>query len=125
MLSFLHVFSLNIFKQVSQLGVRLLQGDEQVQHIPLDLGSPVSFASSADPYVVILTEDGQIMLLTLREGRGETKLHVTRPQISLVRLNLRKKNFNFLKPTFLRGMFIYFFFSLLLETTSYSSLSVS
>lgn len=69
--------------QVSQLGVRLLQGDEQVQHIPLDLGSPVTFASSADPYVVIVTEDGQVMLLTLREGRGETKLHVTRPQISL------------------------------------------
>ncbi|KAK3924905.1 Cleavage and polyadenylation specificity factor subunit 1 [Frankliniella fusca] len=69
--------------QVSQLGVRLLQGDEQLQHIPLDLGSPVTFASSADPYVVILTEDGQVMLLTLREGRGETKLHVTRPPIPL------------------------------------------
>lgn len=69
--------------QVSQLGVRLLQGDEQIQHIPLDLGSPVTFASSADPYVVILTEDGRMMLLTLREGRGETKLHVTRPELSL------------------------------------------
>lgn len=74
----------NYVLQVSQLGVRLLQGDEQIQHIPLDLGSPVTFASSADPYVVILTEDGQMMLLTLREGRGETKLHVSRPQLSLV-----------------------------------------
>ncbi|CAH0380574.1 unnamed protein product [Bemisia tabaci] len=66
--------------QVSPNGVRLLQGAEQVQHIPLDLGSPLIQVSLADPYVIILTEDRQILLLTLRESRlGTWKLVVTRP----------------------------------------------
>lgn len=70
--------------QVSQMGVRLLQGLDQVQHIPLDLGSPIVHASSADPHVVILSEDGQVILLTLRESRGQGRLSVTRPTLSLV-----------------------------------------
>lgn len=70
--------------QVSQMGVRLLQGVEQVQHIPLDLGSPIVHASSADPHVVILSEDGQVILLTLRESRGQGRLSVTRPTLSVV-----------------------------------------
>ncbi|XP_046387222.1 cleavage and polyadenylation specificity factor subunit 1 isoform X1 [Ischnura elegans] len=72
--------------QVSQMGVRLLQGVEQVQHMPLDVGSPVIHASSADPHVAILGRDGQVILLTLREARptigGQqqpAKLTVTRP----------------------------------------------
>ncbi|PSN32102.1 Cleavage and polyadenylation specificity factor subunit 1 [Blattella germanica] len=69
--------------QVSQMGVRLLQGVDQVQHIPLDLGSPIVHASSADPHVVILSEDGQVILLTLRESRGQGRLSVTRPSLSL------------------------------------------
>ncbi|XP_067007220.1 cleavage and polyadenylation specificity factor subunit 1 isoform X2 [Anabrus simplex] len=69
--------------QVSQMGVRLLQGLEQIQHIPLDLGSPIVHASSADPHVVILSEDGQVILLTLRESRGQGRLSVMRPSISL------------------------------------------
>ncbi|XP_063236950.1 cleavage and polyadenylation specificity factor subunit 1 [Bacillus rossius redtenbacheri] len=69
--------------QVSQLGVRLLQGVEQVQHIPLDLGSPVVHASCADPHMVIHTEDGQVLLLTLREARGQGRLAVSRPSVPL------------------------------------------
>lgn len=65
--------------QVSQMGVRLLLGTEQIQHIPLDQGSRLIQASTADPYVVLLTEDGRIILLTLREARGQGKLHATRP----------------------------------------------
>lgn len=62
------------------MGVRLLQGSEQVQHIPLDLGSPLIQASSADPHVIILTEDGQLILLTLREiKQGVSRLTVQRP----------------------------------------------
>ena len=68
--------------QVSQMGVRLLQGVDQIQHIPLDLGSPIVHASSADPHVVILSEDGQVILLTLRELRGQGRLSVTRPTFS-------------------------------------------
>ncbi|XP_043489722.1 cleavage and polyadenylation specificity factor subunit 1 isoform X1 [Polistes fuscatus] len=73
--------------QVTQMGIRLLQGIEQIQHMPLDLGCPIVHASCADPYVTILSEDGQVMLLTLREGRGSARLHAQaanllfRPQI--------------------------------------------
>ncbi|CAL7948360.1 unnamed protein product [Xylocopa violacea] len=73
--------------QVTQMGVRLLQGIEQIQHMPIDLGCPIVHASCADPYVTLLSEDGQVMLLTLREGRGTARLHAQtanllfRPQI--------------------------------------------
>ncbi|XP_012228183.1 cleavage and polyadenylation specificity factor subunit 1 isoform X1 [Linepithema humile] len=73
--------------QVTQMGVRLLQGIEQVQHMPIDLGCPIVHASCADPYVALLSEDGQVMLLTLREIRGTARLHAQtanllfRPQI--------------------------------------------
>nr|CAD7266443.1 unnamed protein product [Timema shepardi] len=73
---------------VSPMGVRLLQGLEQLQHIPLDLGSAIVHASSADPHVVILSEDGQVILLTLRETRGQSRLTVTRPALSLVQLTV-------------------------------------
>ncbi|XP_015609072.1 cleavage and polyadenylation specificity factor subunit 1 [Cephus cinctus] len=73
--------------QVTQMGVRLMQGIDQIQHIPIDLGCPIIHASCADPYVTILTEDGQVMLLTFREIRGSAKLYIQpanllfRPQI--------------------------------------------
>ncbi|KAK6623006.1 hypothetical protein RUM43_008858 [Polyplax serrata] len=67
--------------QVSKSGVRLLRGLEQIQHIPLDMGSLVVHASSADPYVALLTEDGQVILLTLRESRGQGRLSVFKPTI--------------------------------------------
>ncbi|KAL0274118.1 UNVERIFIED_CONTAM: hypothetical protein PYX00_006618 [Menopon gallinae] len=67
--------------QVSRLGVRLLRGLEQIQHIPLDVGSPIVHASCADPYVALLTEDGQIVLLTLRESRTGGRLSVSKPSI--------------------------------------------
>lgn len=43
--------------------------------MPIDLGCPIVHASCADPYVTLLSEDGQVMLLTLREGRGTARLH--------------------------------------------------
>ena len=42
--------------QVFQNGVRLLTGSEQLQQLPIDFGSPVVQASSADPYIVIVTQ---------------------------------------------------------------------
>ncbi|RZF44304.1 hypothetical protein LSTR_LSTR006854 [Laodelphax striatellus] len=65
--------------QVSHMGVRLLQGLEQIQHIPVDLGSRLVHASAADPYVLVLTEDGQLIMLTFKETRGVGRLTVTRP----------------------------------------------
>ncbi|XP_058806106.1 cleavage and polyadenylation specificity factor subunit 1 isoform X2 [Phymastichus coffea] len=76
--------------QVTQAGVRLLQGLQQVQHMPMDLGCPIVHASCADPYVTLLSEDGQVILLTLREGRSSARLHAQavnllfRPQIEAV-----------------------------------------
>lgn len=64
--------------------MRLLRGLEQIQHIPLDIGSPIVHASSADPYVALLSEDGQVILLTLRESRGQGRLSVFKPNISAV-----------------------------------------
>ncbi|KAK0170083.1 hypothetical protein PV328_010688 [Microctonus aethiopoides] len=73
--------------QVTQMSVRLMHGTEQIQHMPIDLGCPIVQASCADPYVVLLAEDGQVILLTLREGRGTPRLNAEqanllfRPQI--------------------------------------------
>lgn len=70
------------------MGVRLLQGPDQIQHIPLDLGSPLVHASAADPYVMVLSGDGQVIMLTLRDQpKGLGKLSVSRPSgISLVKI---------------------------------------
>ncbi|KAG8038870.1 hypothetical protein G9C98_003177 [Cotesia typhae] len=76
--------------QVNPMGVRLMQGTNQIQHMPLDLGCPIIYASCADPYVVLLAEDGQVILLTLREVRGLPRLHADpanllfRPQIDTI-----------------------------------------
>lgn len=56
------------------MGVRLLQGPEQIQHMPLDLGSPLVHATAIDPYVFLLTEDGQVVGLTLRETKTSARL---------------------------------------------------
>lgn len=43
--------------------------------MPIDLGCPIVHASCADPYVTLLSEDGQVMLSTLKEIRGTAKLY--------------------------------------------------
>ncbi|XP_078335129.1 cleavage and polyadenylation specificity factor subunit 1-like isoform X2 [Crassostrea virginica] len=70
--------------QVSDTSLRLLEGVRQIQHIPLDSGSPVVQCSVADPYIVLLTQEGQILMFTLRTesvGLG-VRLVVGRPSIS-------------------------------------------
>ncbi|CAH1269285.1 CPSF1 [Branchiostoma lanceolatum] len=52
--------------QVSPYGIRLLQGVKQLQHLPFDSKGPAFvLASVADPYALVMSEDGQILLLTL------------------------------------------------------------
>uniref|UniRef100_T1J479 Cleavage and polyadenylation specificity factor subunit 1 n=1 Tax=Strigamia maritima TaxID=126957 RepID=T1J479_STRMM len=68
--------------QVSPMGVRLLEGVNQIQHIPLDVGSPIVHASVADPYLMIMSDEGQLILLTLRQDDYSTRLTVTKPQMS-------------------------------------------
>lgn len=58
--------------------------------MPIDLGCALVQASCADPYVAMLAEDGQVVLLTLRETRGTARLHLQpanlmfRPQIETI-----------------------------------------
>lgn len=72
--------------QVTPTTVRLLQGVTQLQFVPLDLGSLIVYASSADPYISMLTADGQVITLMLRETRGSNaKLVISKSTLSNVR----------------------------------------
>ncbi|XP_071482088.1 cleavage and polyadenylation specificity factor subunit 1-like [Diadema antillarum] len=69
--------------QVMSGSVSLMEGVEQVQHIILDVGSPVVHCSLADPYLLMLTEMGALVLLTLKpdqQGTGH-RLQTTKPQL--------------------------------------------
>jgi len=55
--------------QVTEDGVRLLCGTEEVQRLNLDLTSDIKFATVADPYLCLLTEEGYVVLLTLEGER--------------------------------------------------------
>ncbi|XP_072375560.1 cleavage and polyadenylation specificity factor subunit 1 [Diabrotica undecimpunctata] len=68
--------------QVTTVAVRLLQGANQLQHVPMDLGSPIVHISSADPYISLMTSDGQVITLMLRETRGAAKLVVSKSTLS-------------------------------------------
>jgi len=52
--------------QVLKYSVRLLNGSELLQSVPLDFGSPIIHGSNCNPYAVLLTEDGQIIVLTIK-----------------------------------------------------------
>jgi len=71
--------------QVCARGVRLLDGIKQLQHIPLDVGSPISSCSVADPYVAVMSEDGQVIVLILKPDTHGTgaRLTVTKPTLPL------------------------------------------
>ena len=71
--------------QVCAHGVRLLDGVRQLQHIPLDVGSPISSCSVADPYVTVMTDDGQMVVLILKPDTHGTgaRLIVTKPSVPL------------------------------------------
>lgn len=71
--------------QVCPNGVRLLKGSKQVQHLPLELSGPIIKASCADPYLVIMSTEGQLVLLTL-----ETK--VGSPKLSVLKANLKSRS---------------------------------
>ena len=62
----------------------------QQQHIPLDLGAPITQCSLADPYVVLMSENGDVMLLTLKKTDHGERLNITKPQMSQVGSQLTK-----------------------------------
>ncbi|XP_077022611.1 cleavage and polyadenylation specificity factor subunit 1 isoform X2 [Tamandua tetradactyla] len=52
--------------QVSPLGIRLLEGVSQLHFIPVDLGSPIAHCAVADPYVVVMSAEGQVTTFLLK-----------------------------------------------------------
>jgi cleavage and polyadenylation specificity factor subunit 1 len=74
--------NLKYIVQVTTNAIRLLQGINQLQHIPLELGSPIVHVTSVDPYISLLTTDGQVITLMLRETRGVAKLVISKSTLS-------------------------------------------
>lgn len=72
--------------QVTKSSVILLNGSKEIQHLDVNANSPIIQASSSDPYILVLTEDGQMVLITLSCGRNNT------PQLKSLNINLNKKS---------------------------------
>ncbi|KAL7640863.1 UNVERIFIED_CONTAM: hypothetical protein RMT77_008000 [Armadillidium vulgare] len=71
--------------QVNSGGVRLLDGAVQIQHVVIDIGSPIVGASIADPFLITLTECGTVMVFTLITSRYAV------PKLSTKRIPNNKK----------------------------------
>uniref|UniRef100_A0A8C3XL80 Cleavage and polyadenylation specificity factor subunit 1 n=1 Tax=Chelydra serpentina TaxID=8475 RepID=A0A8C3XL80_CHESE len=70
--------------QVSPLGIRLLEGVNQLHFIPVDLGSPIVHCAVADPYVVIMSAEGQVTMFVLKSdtyGGRTHRLTLQKPQL--------------------------------------------
>lgn len=70
--------------QVSPMGIRLLEGVNQLHFIPVDLGSPIVHCSVADPFVVIMTAEGVVTMFVLKNDSYMGKSHrlaLQKPQI--------------------------------------------
>lgn len=70
--------------QVTSKSIRLIQGIKLVQNIPIDLGSPLSNVSIADPYICVRAANGQVVTLALRDTKDPTiqRLYMNRNKIS-------------------------------------------
>ncbi|KAM6289042.1 LOW QUALITY PROTEIN: cleavage and polyadenylation specificity factor subunit 1, partial [Aegotheles albertisi] len=70
--------------QVSPLGIRLLEGVNQIHFVPVDLGSPIVHCAVADPFVVILSAEGHVSAFVLKSdtygGRGH-RLSLQKPPL--------------------------------------------
>ena len=57
----------------------------QLYHIPLDAGlSSIVWCSLYDPYAVMMTTDGSLLLLEFSIEGSEPKVKISRPQINQV-----------------------------------------
>ncbi|XP_073233775.1 cleavage and polyadenylation specificity factor subunit 1-like [Porites lutea] len=69
--------------QVTPQGIRLLEGVTQLYHIPLDAGlSSIVWCSLCDPYAVMMTTDGSLILLEFTLEGSEPKVKISRPPIN-------------------------------------------
>ncbi|KAM9689606.1 cleavage and polyadenylation specificity factor subunit 1 isoform 3-T3 [Dama dama] len=70
--------------QVSPLGIRLLEGVNQLHFIPVDLGSPIVQCAVADPYVVIMSAEGHVTMFLLKSdsyGGRHHRLALHKPSL--------------------------------------------
>ena len=71
--------------QVTGSEARLLRGREQVQKLPLNLSSNVIKASCADPHLILMSEDGELLLLSL-------DFSLKTPKLAMTKANLKNKS---------------------------------
>ena len=57
---------------------------QQLQHIPIEMGSPIVQCSVADPYVLIMSDEGQLMMLVLKTDSQGGRLVLSKPLIASV-----------------------------------------
>lgn len=57
---------------------------QQLQHIPIEMGSPIVQCSVADPYIIIMSDEGSIMMLTLKHETTGARLVLSKPLIASV-----------------------------------------
>lgn len=68
----------------------------QLYHISLDAGlSSIVWCSLSDPYAVMMTADGSIILLEFTLEGTEPKVKISRPQINQVNIQNKKANIFF------------------------------
>jgi cleavage and polyadenylation specificity factor subunit 1 len=57
---------------------------QQIQHIPIEMGTPIVQCTVADPYILIMSDEGTIMMLTLKQEPAGARLVLTKPLVSNV-----------------------------------------
>lgn len=68
----------------------------QLYHISLDAGlSSIVWCSLSDPYAVMMTADGSIILLEFTLEGTEPKVKISRPQINQVSIQNKKADISF------------------------------
>ena len=62
-----------------------------LQQLPLQHGAGVHSCSVADPYILIVYENGHVVLLTLKvDAHGDARLMLTNPDLEQVRGNCKR-----------------------------------
>ena len=57
---------------------------QQLQHIPIEMGTPIVHCSVADPYILITSEEGMVMMLTLKLEASGARLVLNKPLLASV-----------------------------------------
>ena len=82
---------------------------QQLQHIPIEMGSPIIQCSVADPYILIMSDEGQLMMLTLKQDAQGGRLVLSKPLIASVSQILLVSNFNYTPGIYADGYIVFAF----------------